>query len=46
MNLTENELKSINGGGITLTTGLIIIAGVVFLIGAIDGYLRPLKCNK
>lgn len=43
--LNEKELKKINGGGISLGTGLLIGAGVIFLIGLVDGYIRPLKCN-
>ena len=43
--LTMNELKQIKGGGISVGTGLLIAAGIVFLIGAIDGYVRPLGCN-
>ena len=45
INLTNTELKEINGGGINI--GLIagIAAGVTFLIGLIDGIIRPLKCN-
>lgn len=42
--LNKNELEQINGGGIGI--GLLIGAGIVFLIGVIDGYVRPLKCNK
>lgn len=45
INLTNEDLKEINGGGINF--GLIagIAAGVTFLIGLIDGIIRPLKCN-
>lgn len=46
MNLTKKELKEIKGGSISLGTGLLIGAGIVFLIGLIDGYIRPLKCNN
>ena len=44
MNLTKKELKEIQGGGV----GTYIIIGgiIVFLIGVIDGYVRPLKCNS
>jgi len=42
--LNSSELSSINGGN-HLAIGLAIIAGVTFLIGVIDGYVRPLKCN-
>ena len=43
--LKKAELLEINGGGITLAGGFMIVAGVVFAIGVIDGYLRPLRCN-
>jgi len=46
MNLTEKELRQIKGGSISLGVGLLIIAGIVFLIGVVDGYVRPLKCNR
>lgn len=38
-------MKQINGGGISLGTGALIVLGAVFVIGAIDGFLRPLRCN-
>lgn len=41
--LDNNELMKVSGGGFGL--GLLIGAGIVFLIGVIDGYVRPLKCN-
>lgn len=41
--LNKKELENVVGGG--AGTVLIIIAGVVFLIGVIDGYIRPLGCN-
>ncbi len=41
--LNMNELQAINGGGIG--TLFIIGGGLVFLIGVIDGYVRPLACN-
>ncbi len=44
-NLTKEELHNIRGGAISFGTGLLIAAGVIFLIGVIDGYIRPLKCN-
>ena len=41
-----NELKTVYGGSISIGAGLAIVAGIVFIIGAIDGYLRPLSCHK
>ncbi len=43
--LTNKELNEINGGGINLGIGVLIGAGITFLIGVIDGFFRPLKCN-
>lgn len=37
------ELKGIEGGGAWAIAG--IIGGIIFLIGVIDGFVRPLKCN-
>lgn len=42
--LNNEELRSINGGGFGVL--LAIGAIVTFLIGVVDGYVRPLKCNK
>lgn len=44
-NLTNNEMKKIDGGGFNVALWLGIGAGVSFLIGLIDGIVRPLKCN-
>ncbi len=41
--ISKNELKNINGGGFGL--GLLIGGIATFLIGVIDGYVRPLKCR-
>lgn len=47
MELTNQELKQINGGiGISLGAGILLAGCFVFIIGAIDGYLNPNKCNK
>jgi len=44
--LKKEELIKLRGGGLSLAAGCLIVAGVVFLIGVIDGYTRPLKCHK
>ena len=41
--ITKNELKKVNGGG--FGTCLLIGAGVVFLIGILDGLTRPYACR-
>ena len=44
--LKENELKNVKGGvlGSKLLMGL--LTGGAFIIGLIDGILRPLKCRN
>lgn len=42
--LTKKELMNINGGGIG--TLLLVGAVVVFVIGVIDGIVRPLACRS
>jgi len=42
--INEKEYKNIDGG-ITVWGGIGIGAAIVFLIGVIDGIVRPLKCN-
>ncbi|MDD6879458.1 MAG: class IIb bacteriocin, lactobin A/cerein 7B family [bacterium] len=44
INIDNNELMSIDGG-ISTWTAVGIGAAVVFLIGVVDGFFRPLKCN-
>ena len=43
--ITESELKEIKGGGHWVIVG---VGGSIisFIIGLVDGYLRPLKCRK
>lgn len=43
--LNDRELKNVTGGGISFGTGLLISAGIVFVVGIIDGYIRPLACR-
>lgn len=43
--INEKELKNIKGGGISIWGGIGIASGIIFLIGVIDGFVRPLKCN-
>ena len=42
--LTVSELQQINGG-IRIGLGMAIAAGISFIIGVIDGYIRPLACR-
>lgn len=43
--LTDDELKNISGGGLSAGVWVGLAAGITFLIGLIDGMVRPLKCN-
>lgn len=43
--LEKSELININGGGISFGLGAAIVGGIIFIVGVIDGYVRPLKCN-
>ena len=43
--LKEEELKQISGGGIKTALGFLIGAGISFIIGFVDGYIRPLACR-
>ena len=46
MELTDNEMKEINGGGITW--GTVAVGGgiIAFIIGIVSGYTNPSKCNN
>lgn len=44
--IKNNELKNIYGGGFNFGIAAMIGAGITFIIGIIDGYIRPLACNR
>jgi len=44
--LTNNELKNIVGGKVSLGFVAGIIASISFLIGLLDGLTRPFPCRK
>lgn len=43
--LNNEELKQINGGAFHIGIGFAIAAGISFIIGLVDGYVRPLACK-
>ncbi len=43
--MNKEELMKINGGGFSLSAGLIFGGILTFLIGLFDGYVRPLACK-
>ncbi len=45
MELTKEELNNISGG-MAIRAKVYLIGGVItFVIGILDGFLRPLRCN-
>ena len=46
MILSKNELFNITGGSVNWTVVSIIGTVVSFIAGIVDGYLRPISCNK
>lgn len=44
--MNKKDLKEIKGGGIGWGIALGIAALCVLLIGALDGFTRPLKCDE
>ncbi len=46
MRITEQELKSINGGRASSVLGSIIGGVGIFVIGFISGWKRPLTCKS
>lgn len=43
--IEEKKLKQIKGG-FNVTIGIAIGVVVTFLLGVIDGYVRPTSCNE
>ncbi len=45
--LNDYELSNIQGGSFSLGVGIALFIGglITFVIGVIDGFVRPLKCN-
>lgn len=43
--LKKEEMLKINGGGFSFGFWALIGSGIVFIVGLIDGFVRPLKCN-
>lgn len=43
--LNIEKTKDISGG-ISVWGGIGIVAGLIFVVGVIDGFVRPVSCNK
>ncbi len=45
MKMSEKELLAITGGELSFSVIAGIGALITFIIGVVDGYVRPQKCN-
>ena len=43
--LTINELKNIRAGAVSGWVVAAVSAAITFIIGILDGYVRPFKCR-
>ena len=43
--LKEIELKNVKGGALGSKLLMALVSGGAFIIGLVDGFLRPLKCR-
>jgi len=46
MELTQNEMYNVSGGGVSWGIVAGIAAAVVYLIGCLNGYTNPNKCSN
>lgn len=44
--LNQDEMKQVQGGGVNWSLVAGIGAVISFIIGVIDGYVNPIKCNS
>lgn len=44
--IKKDELKKIDGGGLSFLSAIGIVSLVVFAVGVIDGYVNPEKCRN
>lgn len=43
---TKEDLFQIKGGAFSFGAFAAVVGGLMFIIGLIDGYTRPLKCRR
>ena len=46
MVLSQEELYNTQGGGLKIGFFAILGGVITFVVGLIDGYIRPLSCNR
>lgn len=44
--LSDAQLNEVSAGAVTKAVIAGIAAAGIFIIGVIDGFIRPLKCNR
>jgi len=44
--INDNELEQINGGGFSWGIAAGVVAAITFIVGIIEGYTNPIKCNN
>jgi len=44
--INEKELEQVQGGGVSWGLFAGIAAAITFIVGIIDGYTNPTKCNN
>jgi len=44
-NLSNETLEKTKGGDIGFLGGIAIVAGIVFVVGVIEGFVNPKKCG-
>ena len=45
ISINEKELEQVQGGGFSWGVAAAVVAGITFIVGIIDGYANPIKCN-
>jgi len=44
--LKKEDLEEVKGGGLGIKTIMAIVSAGAFVIGLVDGFIRPLKCRN
>lgn len=44
--INDNELEKVQGGGFSWGIAAGVVAAITFIVGVIDGYINPAKCNN
>ena len=44
--LSEKQLNNISAGGISRAVLAGLAAAGIFIVGVVDGFIRPLKCHR